>query len=397
MTIAQSDKHSVGDVTRRVLIHCLKGRWDAGALDQARGTIQCHEIDWGAFYEDAQAEGVASILYDNIRDQDLVPDWLEQRLRLIYYDVARRNLIRLVEVEHVVTDLRSASIPLILLKGVAFAESVYDNIALRPMVDADLLIQEEDLPKVLSILTTLGYDREKVARFAALQDVHANEITVRKPDVRESTLELHWSLFWFPYYRQVIPMTWFWETARPMKMREASAMGLGLEAQIIHACGHLLHHQAVEGHYKLLWLYDIAELITRSEGNIDWNIVLSYGHRFGLVLAIKPVLLRIYDLWRRPIPQDVLVKIKGWQPSARERRAYTWLQKLEPSFDGYAMTSLMSLPDLGSRARFVWRTLMFPSSNFMKNRYQIEHPVLVPLYYPYRWLAGAFKAFRMIF
>jgi hypothetical protein len=265
------------------------------------------------------------------------------------------------------------------------------------MVDADLLIQEEDLPKVLSILTTLGYDREKVARFAALQDVHANEITVRKPDVRESTLELHWSLFWFPYYQQMIPVTWFWETARPMKIREASAMGLGLEAQIIHACGHLLHHQAVEGHHKLLWLYDIAELVTRHEGDIDWNTLLSYGQRFSLVLALKSMLLRIHDLWHSPIPPVVLAEINEWQPSVRERRAYTWLQSLEPSFDGYATASLMGLPDLRSRIRFVFQTLIFPSPNFVRNRYQIEHPMLVPLYYPYRWLDGAFKALRMIF
>jgi hypothetical protein len=354
-------------------------------------------IDWGALVRDAQIEGVASILYDLVRGQALVPRETEETLRLAYYETARRNLIRFHEVETVIARCNQRSIPVIVLKGAAFAETVYENIALRPMVDVDLLIREDDLPEALDVLTSMGYQRDENAGFSSLADVHANEITVRKPKVRESTIELHWSLFWFPFYQQTVPMPWFWETRRAVTLRETPAWGLGLEAQIIHVCGHLLHHQATEDTYRLLWLYDIASLIHRYQADIDWDVLMDYGLRFNLVLPIRSVLMRVHELWNPPIPQVVIDQVKGWQAPEDELRAHTWLQRVGSSFEAYAVASVMGLPDLWSRGRFVWRTMLFPSANFMKNRYCIKHPRLLPFYYPYRWLQGAARALSLLF
>jgi hypothetical protein len=45
------------------------------------------------------------------------------------------------------------------------------------------------------------------------------------------------------------------------------------------------------------------------------------------------------------------------------------------------------MPGWRQRVRFA-RTNLFPSAAYMRQRYQIKHPLLLPLYYPYRWLRG---------
>ena len=397
MAFAQSTKLSINDATWRFLIQCLKSRWDVSALGAARQIASRRDIDWDGLYREAQVGGVPSILYDIVRDKELVPPRIEEELKLTYYVTARQNLVRLHHLDQVIGRLNEQSIPGIFLKGATLAETVYGNIALRPMVDVDILVRDQDLMRVLDALDSLGYQRDKNQSFSALNDVHANEITVRKPGIRESAIEIHWSLFWFPYYQQTVPMCWFWESRRPITLREMPAFALGLEAQIIHACGHLLHHQAAGDEYRLLWLYDIASLIARYHREIDWDLVLTYGLRFNLVLAIRPVLLTIHKLLEPPIPQSVLDEIRDLQPTDTELRVHAWLQKIGPSFKAYAAASIMSYPDLASRIRFIWRALLFPSRNFMRNRYQIKHPVLTPFYYPYRWIEGLARAIRFLF
>ena len=39
------------------------------------------------------------------------------------------------------------------------------------------------------------------------------------------------------------------------------------------------------------------------------------------------------------------------------------------------------------RLGYAW-THLFPSAAYMRQRYDIPHPLLLPLYYPYRWFRG---------
>ena len=42
------------------------------------------------------------------------------------------------------------------------------------------------------------------------------------------------------------------------------------------------------------------------------------------------------------------------------------------------------------RAYLAWISLL-PSPAYMRHRYNIRHSLLLPLYYPYRWLVNLFK------
>jgi hypothetical protein len=86
-----------------------------------------------------------------------------------------------------------------------------------------------------------------------------------------------------------------------------------------------------------------------------------------------------------------LQRLQALQPSPREARVFGWLTEPDRSVARRLWVDLASLPSWSRRLAFAWINL-FPSAAYMRHRYGIRHPLLVPLYYPYRWLralAGA--------
>lgn len=364
------------------------------AFEAAEKIAAQNDVDWDALLSLACEEGVAPLLYHAARDRGLLPSRVEQAVRLSYLSTAGRNVDLFHRLERVLTSLSKEGLPVMVLKGAALVEAVYGNVALRPMVDADLLVRESDVPAVLSILTALDYQSCSVKGLLA-RDIHTNQLMVRRPGSTQAPIEIHWALFWFPYYQEKVPMEWFWRTALPIQLGDISARVLGLEAQLLHLSGHLLHHRGSDGQYRMLWLHDVAELIVRRGRQLDWGQLLTKAKAYDLVLPLKEVLTQVSEAWPGPIPPEVLEQVCSLCPSRNEKRAFAWLTSISShSMDRYALASLAAMPDWRSQLGFLWHELLFPSVRFMQRRYGIERLPLVPLYYPYRWLSGLIRLAR---
>lgn len=368
------------------LLLCLRGRWDLTALERARALSARSDLDWDALCQVACAEGVAPLLYHIARAQDLLPPSVKQDLRPVYYYNAGRNLRFLHRLEDVVSHLTAEGVPVILLKGAALAETVYRNASVRPMVDLDLLVRKEDVPTALRVLSALGYEPAQAEFRAGYLFTYNNEIVLVEIGEVKAPIEIHWSLFAPRYYQHAVPMDWFWQTALPVRIGNASAWMLGPEAQVLHLCGHLLLHHGSEKRLRLLWLHDVAEVIAFYQEQIDWNQVLARAQAYDLVLSLQEILTRVGDEWHAPIPPDVLEQLRALRPSRDEERSFAWLTTVDRPAQRF-WTDLASVSGWGPRLRFVWYNL-FPSAGYMQRRYCIPHRFLVPLYYPYRWFLG---------
>jgi Uncharacterised nucleotidyltransferase len=75
-------------------------------------------------------------------------------------DLAIRTLTVDLLTGRVISRLRQAGIPTILLKGPAIARWLYDEGAARSYVDTDLLLAPDDLPAAERLLASLGYEPE---------------------------------------------------------------------------------------------------------------------------------------------------------------------------------------------------------------------------------------------
>ena len=363
---------------------CLRGRRDPQALEAARALATHADLDWETFCDVAQAEGVAPLLYRTARDQDLLPPSTEQRLRRTYDETVVRNTLLFYELESALAKLALAGVPVILLKGAALSRTVYGEAAVRPIRDLDLLVREDDAPAALRVLAALGYEPTRVETRANAVATFKNEVLLFKSGPIRVPLELHWSLFDSPHHQQRLPIDWFWRTAVPIRSGGISALVLGPEAQILHLCGHMvLHH----GAGNLLWLFDVAEVITTFGAEIDWQEVLAQAQACDLVLPVQRVLMRVSDELAAPIPPTVLERLQAVRASAAEVRVFALLTSEHRSVAQRFWAKLATLSTCRRRLTYAWGQL-FPSPGYMRQRYRITHTLLVPLYYPYRWFRG---------
>lgn len=373
----------------RFLHLCLAGRWDPTALQAARTLTMHSDLDWDALRQVTCIEGLAPLLYPILRGQDVVPSPLEQELRNAYYRTAGRNTLLLRELGDVLRRLAAKSVAVIVLKGAALAETVYGDIAVRPMSDLDLLIRQQDLPVTRQVLAALGYTPVGVEMRTGFTVKFGKAELLFKPGLVDIHVDLHWRLGGCIYYQRAFPMDWFWETALPAQIGGAPARVLGCEAQLLHLCAHLLQHY--QNRHRLLWLHDVAEVIAFYQAEIDWEQLLAQAQVHNLVLPVQQTLTRVADEWHAPIPSDVQERLRVLHPSHDERWIFTCITAKQWAVARRFWADLVSIPGWQRRLRYAWDRF-FPSPAYMQHRYHIPHPLLVPLYYPYRWLSGLRRA-----
>lgn len=369
-------------MNKSFLISCiLRSNWDETALESARKIVNTDNLDWDSLQQIVDSEALAPLLYHLIKGKNIVPTSIEDKWRNAYYYNGCRNTLLLRELVKILNKLRMAGVDAIVLKGAALAEIVYGDIAARPMSDLDLLINQHDLSVTRQILGELDYHQTGLEMQVGFTEEFRNEEIFYKGGLVDTYIDLHWRLIAPVYYQRTFDKDWFWETSLLAKINQTSAIILGLEAQIVYLCAHLMLHHGGE---SLLWLYDVAKVIDFYQKEIDWKQVINKAKEYNLILSVQQILVQLADDWKVQIPAEVVDELRSLQPSRNEVRTYIWQHQTMALrlFDDVA-----GAKDWRQRLRIIWDTL-FPTFEYMQHRYRIPHPFFIPFYYPYRWLRG---------
>jgi hypothetical protein len=340
------------------------------------------QLDWEPLIQIAVLQRVAPLLYRSVKGRQVVPEALERSLENTYLATAKRNLFLYHELQNVLRRLNEAGVPVIMLKGAALTETLYQNIALRPMRDLDLLVLPTDAARTVALLEAAGYRRETEPH-PGVSLAYENEVALYKPSLESYLLEVHWSLFDSPYYQQMA-MDWFWESTQIVDTPSGQLRILGPEAQVVHLCGHMVLHHAQES--NLLWMHDLALFIHAHEGDIDWALLLEKTQEFQLVLSVGLTLERLSLQWQVPIPAPVLETLQAMDISPEELQAFAAQTAVFRPVAQRFWSDLSQMPTWCKRLRYAWISL-FPSPAYMRERYDQEHATFLPLLYVYRlWL-----------
>lgn len=369
----------------RLLLACVRARYDPAFLDEARRIVGEGDVGWDPFVHHALTQGVAPLIYDSLPDDhEIVPPSVKDKLREAYYTSATRNALLYQGLEQIVYELHKANVPVILLKGAALAQRVYGNIALRPMGDIDLLVPTGMMPRIEDALAELGY------LILHRADPLLRHATFTRTD-RGVTLhlEVHQHIVSSPHYRAAIPEEWLWQ--RPIELSIGNVPGLMLspEATTVHCCLHYLDHISIEG--GLLWLWDIVEVARNLP--VDWQSMADISAAFRIALPVRAILLKCRELLGLAVPEHALSTILSLQPGFAERKAYQFCLSPRRSTASKTLFDFVTTPGLLARARFL-SSRLFPSREYMKTRYSIRNPRLVPLYYPRMLLEAALDGLR---
>jgi hypothetical protein len=370
---------------------CLSSRWSPENLTKAVDLYNASGFAWSPVIDLAQKEHTSPLMYRALRDATDVPPEI---LKIFYKDYlwwGRHNLLVFHELGKLLHVLDGNNISVILLKGVALAENLYDNMALRPLRDMDILVHFEDRYALIELLKPLNYRLKEIEVHDTATFEYENEIVLMKTGEPEYYLDFHWNLLDSMYYQHVVDVDWFWQTAVPVSIDGIETMILGPEAQILHLCSHLSIHHQNEG---LLWFNDIAMLLHKYNDKLDWTVLFDQAVQFDLVLSLQNTLLKVVKEWAIDVPRGILDRLLTLDVSVNEKRIHERRRSDTRLVARRFYTDLSEIPGWSSRLRYALLHF-FPSITYMKRRYDIRRPYLLPFYYPYRWLVGLASVVRL--
>jgi hypothetical protein len=262
-------------------------------------------LQWPLVLERAYTYEVYPLLYRNLRDLGFpgVPDAVQAELKGAFVANAFHNQLLTEELARLLGLLGEAGIPVIPLKGVALAQSLYGDAALRVCSDIDILVPPNTVPEALGLIRASGYRddfREPffcdlVMRYGRHYDV------VREERALSYRLELHWK-FLHNSSKNDEAITDLWAEVRPKAFFGVRAYTLTPEWEFLYLAMHATDHQ-----WMLKWLVDIHEI--SSFASVDWQMVMKKAEHLELDLMVRQTLTACSLLLGTPMPE-------GYSPTA---------------------------------------------------------------------------------
>jgi hypothetical protein len=172
----------------------------------------------------------------------------------------------------ILTAFREADIPVVVLKGLHLAETVYADPAQRPMCDIDLLIPLEQFPLATAILARLKYQPTTLN----FSPAHYKELGFRAGP-GAPYVEVHWHISGTSQNR--IRIEGLWERSRPARVAGVECLVLCPEDLVLHLCHHALADQF---NHSLRVLCDLDRVINRHGSVLDWDQVVCRSREWGI-------------------------------------------------------------------------------------------------------------------
>ena len=280
--------------------------------------------DWDALT--AQAIGcrlafqVAARLEADPQRRACVPAACLARLNEAVRTTLLRNLWQLGHLRDMLTALKAADLPVLLLKGLWLAQTVYRDQRARVTGDIDLLFRPHDMPRVTRLARERGFDVP--ANADNLRDLapSGNQFPLRHAG-RNVFFDVHWSMTQ-PPAEQPVDEEGFWQRSETVELAGVPCRGLGLEDQLLYVCFH-----AVE-HHRFLYvgpraLLDAATLIATPPRALDWGEIVARARETHWQRGVWLLLDLAREFLGAPTPATALAALQpAAVPDDATRRAF---------------------------------------------------------------------------
>ncbi len=348
---------------------------DKGVFERRAAAIR----DWGACIALAKQFGVAPLLYRHLFDaehRDMAPETSMAALRSFYHGQVINRLLLFAKRNEILKAAQKTGISVILLKGGLYAETLYPNIALRPMSDLDILCRPEQASAMTELLKTLGFAQPADSRFdmrveQTAADWHGRHMA---PFVAENgvRVEIHHHLFPGKWPLGSNDMCPIWAAAEWIDLESMRCMSLSLTHQLFFLLSHLHTHAFMDGGgVGLYWFCDLHVLLCRQGRNADWPAILALGRHFGVEAGMRSLLKLLHDHWGSPVPSAVLdgplIRI-DLMSLLRHRLTVAAKIRVQYAFGLALMRIIVKVAGGAGLVRYLSENL-FPTRIYLQNRY----------------------------
>ncbi|MBE0428969.1 MAG: nucleotidyltransferase family protein [Thermoleophilia bacterium] len=295
-------------VERSLLVAASRLNADSARMQRVQKLAQ-RDLNWEALVNQSTIHGTAGIIYRNLTASGHsvdIPEAELERLKKIYLMTAAMGLRHLTQLREIAQELTSQGIEIIVLKGAVLAERIYGDVGLRPFSDVDILVREEDWPRIYEVLKKKGCqpppgkDFREVPPKLMKYDVMSH---MQWTSPLGTCLEFQFDLLTMGVGMRDIGGVW--DRSRKAEILGSEVRVLGPEDQLLHLVIHANRH----GCARLKWLSDISESLYQN--GHDWDLLVRIAQREGIAACFHATIAHIQRLYdTRLVPEEVMRRIK---------------------------------------------------------------------------------------
>jgi len=242
---------------------------------------------------------VFPLLYRNLTRLG-IDDPLLPRLKGVFRQVWFRNQLILEHGLRALRALQEEAIPVIVLKGASLiATGVYDEPALRPMEDFDLLVPRERFAAAVEVLRRTRWAFQPELLDPEPHYVFQHAVGFRREGGGE--IDLHWAATGLPLDRNGERAAW--ESSRAVRFGELEALALAPADQLLQVCTHatLLNEHIP----PIRWAAD-ATLLLRRHDAFPWDTFVELARERNLSRIASRCLEYLRDGLAVAVPDEVM-------------------------------------------------------------------------------------------
>ena len=253
-------------------------------------------LDWDEFLRLVKFHKVHTHIYDTVKALNCFPATITTALKSLNIDNSRNALAMTNELKTVNRLLGDNGINFIVFKGQPLSVLLYGNTTRRASKDIDLLIDSNDLEKVIELFAA-DYLRITPLKLPLKYiKLYYNHL-IFKNKQSGVIIEVHWKLL---HYVHIAPGL----TRDAMQnIMHSDIAGTNLNMPVFHY--HLFYclmHGINHSWFRLFWLVDIAAFCRKDEFILDK--LLELGKKYNVSDALASALLLCNQLFSEPVLED---------------------------------------------------------------------------------------------
>jgi hypothetical protein len=266
-------------------------------------------LDWDYVFKTGGRHGLLPLLFYTINEtgiRDKIPENIYENLRRSYLSTLLKNQQLIQTFEPILESFSSHDIPVMLLKGPALCMTIYEDMALRPFADIDILVHKKDVKQCQKIMD----EQEFVIirdQYFPIPDDQNDELGCEWSYHRHGqVVELHWDLLnrLEPFQ---VDISRFWEHAIQIDLKGKPVSIMDPTSQLSHLCLHQYRHH---------WMYmrdllDVAIMLDRKRDEIDWERLVIDSKQQGFGRCIYYTVMLSHQLLGIDIDDVPMAKILG--------------------------------------------------------------------------------------
>lgn len=311
-----------GDPEWRLLILGSRLELDEARARELQSIIEAGSVDWEALIRISSMHGTIGLLYRNIVALGLeasVPEGIMSRMKETYFAIAAYGMRQLAEFRLFGEAMNEAGVAIMILKGAYLAESLYRDPGLRPLSDIDIIVHEEDWPRIYPVLKEEGFSSLENKDFEAPPPKLARfDVQSHLQFAKDGGACLEFQFDLYTIGLGMVDIDGVWRRAVDAEVNGVPVKVPGPEDNLLHMVVHANRH----GCSRLKWLVDIAETLSNNMA-LDWNLIVEIARREKIDACVYLTLKHVEEVFgERLVNPAAIIALK---PTGIQQRAWSYV------------------------------------------------------------------------